>query len=386
MAASQTTSEACREHQGLPVSAVPRAGRFGPQDIVVTFEGMQPNAQRLHMKGCVDGSTACLLHAAPKHAGARCCLRRLVKAQAAPAVAAPEKRKQPAKTAVQPAQDRQNGASQRAEPAQLREEVLDVDSVLQKELSENGGLQTPPHAARPRSTRRTKIICTIGPATSSEVMLETLAVNGMNVARLNMCHGDHEWHRSVIDRIHKLNKEKGSASLNELVHRQEGQDFIFTIRDPSSVGANALGVSYDAFVDDIQPVQRVEARLHSCSGAVLAIAVAYSNSQSGKHTMQERDLIVVDGGMVVFKVDKKAGPDVHVSVIDPGIILSRANLTFHRQNHIVRARNAMLPVLSSKVRALRVISAAHCNCPHSGHSPASAASKLGSGDAPYSLL
>lgn len=40
-------------------------------------------------------------------------------------------------------------------------------------------------------------------------MLETLAVNGMNVARLNMCHGDHEWHRSVIDRINTLNKEKG---------------------------------------------------------------------------------------------------------------------------------------------------------------------------------
>lgn len=55
--------------------------------------------------------------------------------------------------------------------------------------------------------------------------------------------------------------------------------------------------------------------------------------------------------MVVFKVNKKAGPDVHVSVIDPGIILSRANLTFHRQNQILRARNAMLPVLSSKVRA-----------------------------------
>lgn len=197
--------------------------------------------------------------------------------------------------------------------------MLDVDSVLQKELSENG----------PRSTRRTKIICTIGPATSSESMLETLAVNGMNVARLNMCHGDHEWHRSVIDRINTLNKEKGfsvaimvdtegsevhTSALDQPLKVEEGQDFIFTIRDPSSVGANALGVSYDAFVDDIQA----------------------------------HDLIVVDGGMVVFKVNKKAGPDVHVSVIDPGIILSRANLTFHRQNQILRARNAMLPVLSSK--------------------------------------
>ena len=62
-----------------------------------------------------------------------------------------------------------------------------------------------------RSTRRTKIICTIGPTSASEEMLQTLAINGMNVARLNMCHGTHEWHRNVIARIRKLNKENGCA-------------------------------------------------------------------------------------------------------------------------------------------------------------------------------
>lgn len=60
-----------------------------------------------------------------------------------------------------------------------------------------------------RSTRRTKIIATIGPATCSEAMLEALAVQGMNVARLNMCHGTLDWHKTVIDRIRKLNKSKG---------------------------------------------------------------------------------------------------------------------------------------------------------------------------------
>ena len=38
-----------------------------------------------------------------------------------------------------------------------------------------------------------------------------MAVNGMNVARLNMSHGTHEWHSSVIERIRKLNKTKGQA-------------------------------------------------------------------------------------------------------------------------------------------------------------------------------
>ena len=67
---------------------------------------------------------------------------------------------------------------------------------------------------------------------------------------------------------------------------------------------------------------------------------------------QVGDLIVVDGGMVSLEVISKAGPDVVAKCVDPGIILSRANLTFQRDGQIVRARNAMLPVLSSKVRSL----------------------------------
>jgi pyruvate kinase len=66
--------------------------------------------------------------------------------------------------------------------------------------------------------------------------------------------------------------------------------------------------------------------------------------------MQPGDLVVVDGGMVSLEVKQKMGPDVKVEVVDPGILLSRANLTFRRNGRLVRARNSMLPVLSSKAR------------------------------------
>lgn len=58
---------------------------------------------------------------------------------------------------------------------------------------------------------------------------------------------------------------------------------------------------------------------------------------------------MLDGGMVSMEVSEKAGPDVRCVVVDPGIILSRANLTFRRGGQILRGRNSMLPVLSSKV-------------------------------------
>ena len=64
--------------------------------------------------------------------------------------------------------------------------------------------------------------------------------------------------------------------------------------------------------------------------------------------LQEGDLVVVDGGMVALEVKAKMGPDVKVEVVDPGLILSRANLTFKRNGRLLRARNSMLPVLSSK--------------------------------------
>ncbi len=58
-----------------------------------------------------------------------------------------------------------------------------------------------------RTERKTKIVCTIGPATSSEEQLRALIQAGMNVARLNFSHGSHEDHGWVIKRIRRLATE-----------------------------------------------------------------------------------------------------------------------------------------------------------------------------------
>ena len=49
--------------------------------------------------------------------------------------------------------------------------------------------------------RKTKIVCTLGPATDSPEMLAKLIAAGANVFRLNMSHGTHEWVREVVPRI-----------------------------------------------------------------------------------------------------------------------------------------------------------------------------------------
>ncbi len=63
--------------------------------------------------------------------------------------------------------------------------------------------------------------------------------------------------------------------------------------------------------------------------------------------------MIVDGGMVTMEVVAMAGPDVTCSVLDPGLILSRANLTFRdHQGNLIRGKNANLPVITAKVLAL----------------------------------
>ncbi|MBN2054976.1 pyruvate kinase, partial [bacterium] len=57
--------------------------------------------------------------------------------------------------------------------------------------------------------RKTKIVCTIGPATASLDALRELAEAGMDVARLNFSHGTHAWHGEVIDRIKRLREDTG---------------------------------------------------------------------------------------------------------------------------------------------------------------------------------
>ena len=61
--------------------------------------------------------------------------------------------------------------------------------------------------SKPIVGRKTKIVCTIGPSTNTREMIWKLAEAGMNVARLNMSHGDHSSHKKVIDLVKEYNAQ-----------------------------------------------------------------------------------------------------------------------------------------------------------------------------------
>ena len=64
---------------------------------------------------------------------------------------------------------------------------------------------------RPKlSRRRTKIVCTIGPATCSAAAIERLILSGMNIVRLNLSHGTHREHSRYIQTVRRVSQRLGT--------------------------------------------------------------------------------------------------------------------------------------------------------------------------------
>ncbi|KAK4369622.1 hypothetical protein RND71_013414 [Anisodus tanguticus] len=172
------------------------------------------------------------------------------------------------------------------------------------------------------SPRKTKIVCTIGPSTSSREMIWKLAEAGMDVARLNMSHGDHASHQKTIDLVKEYNAQSGnkviaimldtkgpevrSGDVPQPILLMEGQEFNFTIKRGVST-EDTVSVNYDDFINDVEA----------------------------------GDILLVDGGMMSLAVKSKTSDVVKCEVIDGGELKSRRHLN-------VRGKSATLPSITEK--------------------------------------
>lgn len=157
--------------------------------------------------------------------------------------------------------------------------------------------------------RKTKIICTIGPASESEDVLKQMCLAGMNVARLNFSHGTHEEHKKKIETIRKVRCELGmpiaimldtkgpeyriGVFKDHRITLQEGDEFTFTTEQ--IVGdEHIVSVSYSGFADDLEP----------------------------------GDKILVNNGLVVCRVTEINGANVKTVVEAGGQLSDRKSMNF----------------------------------------------------------
>ncbi len=90
------------------------------------------------------------------------------------------------------------------------EEHEEADTEGTLSMRSSACIITLPEIIRPKAPpRKTKIICTLGPACWSEEGIAKLIDAGMNVARFNFSHGDHVGHQEVLDRVRKVAAAKG---------------------------------------------------------------------------------------------------------------------------------------------------------------------------------
>jgi len=157
------------------------------------------------------------------------------------------------------------------------------------------------------NTRRTKIVATLGPATSQPEAITQLIQAGVNVFRLNMSHATHDWVRAIVPVIRHASQQHGvhtalmmdtqgpairTGDLPVALDLKPGQRFTLTVRGERSEEHHSVDVNYENFVNDIGV----------------------------------GDTVLLDNGAIHMRVLRKSGNKVECEVLTAGKLGSRRHI------------------------------------------------------------
>ena len=157
--------------------------------------------------------------------------------------------------------------------------------------------------------RKTKIICTVGPASSTEEVLTKMCLEGMNVARLNFSHGTHEDHKEKIDLIKKVREKLGLPIA--IMLDTKGPEYRIKTFENGKITLKD-GDKFTFTTDDIIGNQNI-------------VSVSYS------HLIEELsvgDKILLNNGLVIFEVESIDGTRANCKVLCGGEISDRKSMNF----------------------------------------------------------
>jgi pyruvate kinase len=155
--------------------------------------------------------------------------------------------------------------------------------------------------------RKTKIICTLGPATEKSETIRQLIARGADVFRLNMSHAKPDWVRAIVPRIRKLADElarpvgilldtQGPAirtgAVKTPLKLNKGDTLEFTVRGAKPSKGKSVSVNYDKFIEDVSV----------------------------------GDAILVDNGLIKLKVLEKKKDRVVCKVLTPSTLGSHRHI------------------------------------------------------------
>lgn len=157
--------------------------------------------------------------------------------------------------------------------------------------------------------RKTKIVCTIGPACANEKTLTELCLAGMNVARLNFSHGTHEEQLNNINLIKKV-REKLKLPIAIMLDTKGPEYRIKTFRKGKEL---------------LRKGETFTFRCKDGEGDERGVSVNYEDLYK---ELEKGDRILVNNGLLIFEVAEIEGTDIVTTVIAGGEISNRKSMSF----------------------------------------------------------
>ncbi len=215
--------------------------------------------------------------------------------------------------------------------------------------------------------RKTKIVCTIGPATNSEARLGELLDAGMNVARLNFSHGTHASHLQTIERIRKVSARKGVsvAILQDLagpkirvgeidpepVILEAGKPYVLTAEQ--GVGdVHRVSMNYTALPQEVQPGDQIlladgaiELRVHAIKGKDIVCDVVVGGELSSHKGINVPDRSLSVAALTEKdKVDLAFGLEHDVDYVAMSFVRRKEDIEQIQQ--IMEKKNCRVPIIA----------------------------------------
>ena len=157
--------------------------------------------------------------------------------------------------------------------------------------------------------RKTKIICTIGPASENEETLTQMCLAGMNVARLNFSHGTHAEHERKIELVKRVRQKLGLPIA--IMLDTKGPEY--------RIGTFASGKvevkTGDSFTFTTQDV----------AGDETKVSVNYKNLHKD---LKPGNTVTVNNGIVRFEVESIEGTEIHCKCLAGGTLSDRKSMSF----------------------------------------------------------
>ena len=155
--------------------------------------------------------------------------------------------------------------------------------------------------------RKTKIICTLGPATDDQNVLRSLMLNGMNVARLNFSHGGHEDHLVRMNAVKALRDEL-DIPIALMLDTKGPEIRIKTFKDGSA--EIKAGDTFTLTTKDIE-------------GTSESVSITYPNLPA---ELKPGNRILIDDGLIELEAVKCTDTDIICRIINGGVLRNRKSI------------------------------------------------------------